>query len=117
MRTDDAYALDWFAICDAAEKIDRDWMFRGNVGADAIIAILDQVEIAPFELGVTYKTVSGEDVVFVIVHREGTSYETMECANGINRYTRRDFGRVTGSPFDHSDPRCVLPKYRIKESS
>lgn len=116
MKTNDPSLNAWFAICDAADKIDRDWMFRGRVGGDAIIALLNQIEIAPFELGVTYKTVSGEDVVFVKVHREGTSYETMECADGVNRYTQRDYGRVTGTSFDHSDPRCVLPKYQIKES-
>ena len=65
----------------------------------------------PYRLGNTYQTQSGELVTLVEVANEGTHYETMACAQGIHRYTRRDFGRVTGSPFDYSDPRNIPPLY------
>jgi len=35
----------------------------------------------------------------------------MEDESGVNRYTRRDFGRVTGSAHDYSDPRNTPPLY------
>lgn len=47
------------------------------------------------------------------VHNEGTSYECMEDEAGVNRYTRRDFGRVTGSAHDYSDPRNTPPLYAV----
>jgi hypothetical protein len=56
---------------------------------------------SPFRLSQTYKTKAGEEVKFVKVHNEGTWYETMEDENGVNRYTRRDFGRVTGRDSEH----------------
>jgi hypothetical protein len=60
---------------------------------------------APFRVGGQYKTQSGDVVTFVGVANEGTSYETMFDQHGVHRYTARDFGRVTGSPHDYSDPR------------
>lgn len=60
---------------------------------------------SPYSLGEVYRTQAGDLVRFVVVHNEGTTYETMEDEEGVNRYTRRDFGRVTGTPFDYSDPR------------
>lgn len=64
-----------------------------------------------FIVGNRYATQAGEIVRFVRVHNEGTSYETMEDEQGINRYTRRDFGRCTGSAHDYSDPRNTPPLY------
>ena len=60
---------------------------------------------SPFQVGQSYATQVGEIVRFVKVHNEGTYYETMEDERGVHRYTRRDFGRVTGSAHDYSDPR------------
>lgn len=60
-------------------------------------------------LGETYKTQEGNYVKMVKIHNAGTQYETLEDELGVNRYSRRtsDFGRVTGSPFDYSDPRNI----------
>lgn len=68
-------------------------------------------ELVPYIVGNQYRTQAGELVRFVSVHNEGTSYECMEDESGVNRYTRRDFGRVTGSPHDYSDPRNTPPLY------
>lgn len=65
----------------------------------------------PFMVGNTYRTQGGELVRFVSVSNEGTDYETMADEAGVHRYTRRDFGRVTGSAHDYSDPRNVPPLY------
>lgn len=66
-------------------------------------------EPVPFVLGNVYQTLEGGQVRFVKVHNEGISYETMEDEDGVNRYTRRDFGRVTASPVDY--PKNVAPLY------
>lgn len=58
-----------------------------------------------------YRTVEGHLVRFVKVHNEGTNYETMEDESGVNRYTRRDFGRVTGTCHAYGDPRNTPPLY------
>jgi hypothetical protein len=55
---------------------------------------------SPFHLNQTYLLLNGETARFVKIHGEGTSYETMEDEAGVNRYTTRDFGRVTGSTAD-----------------
>lgn len=65
----------------------------------------------PYVVGNHYRTTAGDMVRFVTVSSEGTSYETMADESGIHRYTRRDFGRVTGSPHDYSDPRNVPPLF------
>lgn len=70
-----------------------------------------QGEPVAFIVGNRYRTQAGETVRFVRVHNEGTDYETMEDEQGINRYTRRDFGRVTGSDHEYSDPRNTPPLY------
>ena len=62
-------------------------------------------ELLPFYLGRTYKTIGGQDVTLVTIHNAGTVHETMACARGIHRYTRRphsplDNGRTTGSATD-----------------
>ena len=70
-----------------------------------------EAQPVPFIVGNYYRTQAGALVRFVWVHSEGTSYETMEDESGVNRYTRRDFGRVTGSPHDFSHPGNVQPLY------
>lgn len=67
----------------------------------------------PYMVGNYYRTQAGELVRFVDVTNEGNSYETMVDESGIHRYTRRDFGRVTGSAHDYSDPRNVAPLYNL----
>jgi hypothetical protein len=64
-----------------------------------------------YELDTVYVTQGGEEVVFVTVANRGKEYETMACAKGVHRYTRRkaDLGRVTGSPFDRTHPGNVPP--------
>lgn len=74
---------------------------------------IEKLSIIPYELGNQYRTQEGELVRFVAVHNQGSSYETMEDENGVNRYTRRDFGRVTGTAHDYSDPRNVPPMFYI----
>lgn len=64
-------------------------------------------EDGPFVLGQRYQTLDGDWVRFVKVHNKGTMYETMEDEDGVNRYTRRDYGRCTGS--HHSYPKNVIP--------
>ncbi|HEP1207464.1 TPA: hypothetical protein QEN11_22665 [Stenotrophomonas maltophilia] len=68
-------------------------------------------EPEPYIVGNQYFTRAGDLVRFVAVHNEGSSYECMEDEAGVNRYTRRDFGRVTGSAHDYSDPRNTPPLY------
>ena len=70
-------------------------------------------EPEPYVVGNQYFTQAGDLVRFVAVHNEGTSYECMEDEAGVNRYTRRDFGRVTGSAHDYSDPRNTPPLYAV----
>ena len=65
----------------------------------------------PYIIGNQYRTQAGDLVRFVAVHNEGTSYECMEDESGVNRYTRRDFGRVTGTCHEYSDPRNTPPLY------
>ncbi|WP_313401474.1 hypothetical protein [Stenotrophomonas sp.] len=65
----------------------------------------------PYIVGNQYRTQAGDLVRFVAVHNKGTSYECMEDEAGVNRYTRRDFGRVTGTCHGYSDPRNTPPLY------
>jgi len=67
--------------------------------------------VAPFIVGNAYQAKAGELVRFVSVHNEGTRDETMADEDGVHRYTRRDFGRVTGTAHDYSDPRNTPPLY------
>lgn len=73
--------------------------------------INDNTGHSRFELGKKYTTLEGKVVKFVAIHNEGTSYETMVDEEGVNRYTRRDYGRVTGTPHDYSCKRNT-PYYR-----
>lgn len=63
----------------------------------------------PFRCGKWYRTQDNSWVRFVSIANEGNSYETMADENGVHRYTSRDYGRVTGSAHDYSDPRNVPP--------
>jgi hypothetical protein len=65
----------------------------------------------PYRVGNEYRTQEGKWVRFVGVANEGTSYESMFDEDGVHRYTRRDFGRVTGTAHDYSDPRNTPPLY------
>lgn len=67
--------------------------------------------VAPYILGNKYRTQAGDYVTFLTVAHEGSSYECMADEYGVHRYTRRDFGRVTGTAHDYSDPRNCPPLY------
>lgn len=56
------------------------------------------------ELGRTYKTKGGDEVTMMVIHRQGSSYETMSDQHGHHRYSSRkgDIGRVTGTAHDFS---------------
>lgn len=62
---------------------------------------------SPYQLGQSYLMQNGESVTLVEVANENTNWEAMACAEGIFRYTRRDFGRVCGSAHDYSDSRNI----------
>lgn len=70
-------------------------------------AIID-VAPEPFIVGNQYRTQGGRLVRFIGIANEGNSYETMFDELGHHRYTRRDFGRGTGAPWDDD---CVPPLY------
>lgn len=57
---------------------------------------------SPFKLGQSYKLLNGTMVTIIQIHNEGTIYETIEDQMGVNRYSTRDFGRVTGSSSSYS---------------
>lgn len=65
---------------------------------------------AMFLLDREYLTRGGDRVKLVSIHNAGTDYETMACAEGVHRYTRRlhplNFGRVTGT--NGHDPRDLI---------
>lgn len=65
----------------------------------------------PFIVGNRYRTVGGDLVRLVEVHRAGTMYETMTDEEGVHRYTSRDFGRGTGTDHHKPDPRNIIPLY------
>lgn len=69
----------------------------------------------PYRLGNRYMTQGGEEVTLNQVANYGTSYESMCDAAGVHRYTRRDFGRVTGSAHDYSDLRNIPPLYTLRQ--
>lgn len=90
---------------------------NGTHGADGESRAHGEPEAqpVPFVVGNYYRTQAGELVRFVKVHNEGNSYETMEDESGVNRYTRRDFGRVTGTCHAYSDPRNTPPLYALAD--
>ncbi|PLP60694.1 hypothetical protein CYK37_06125 [Mesorhizobium loti] len=58
-----------------------------------------------------YRTVSGDFVKLVAIANKGTWYETMADDEGVHRYTRHDFGKVTGTDHKNPDRRYILPFY------
>lgn len=74
---------------------------------------VEQAVQVPFVVGNFYRTLGGAQVRFVRTHHEGMGHETMEDEAGIHRYTRRDFGRVTGTDHHPPDPRNVLPLFQL----
>lgn len=73
--------------------------------------LVAKAEPVPFRVGNEYQTQAGEWVRFVGIANEGTDYETMFDEKGHHRYTRRDFGRGTGTAHDYSDPGNTPPLY------
>jgi hypothetical protein len=71
------------------------------------------MKVEPFQVGNSYRTVGGEYVRIVGLHYVNHGYSTVYCAKGVHRYCDRDFGRVTGTPFDFSDPRNLIPLYTL----
>jgi hypothetical protein len=69
----------------------------------------------PYRVGNRYMTQGGEEVTLNQVANYGTSYESMCDDAGVHRYTRRDFGRVTGSAHDYSDQRNIPPLYTLRQ--
>lgn len=74
---------------------------------------VEQAVQVPFVVGNFYRTLDDTLVRFVRTHHEGMGDETMEDEAGIHRYTRRDFGRVTGTDHHTPDPRNVLPLFQL----
>lgn len=62
-----------------------------------------------YTIGRIYRQLDGQEVLIVGIANRGTDHETVySIAPGgdpIHRYSRRDFGRVTGTSFDRPDPR------------
>lgn len=87
------------------------WCTFAKLVMDALASAPAQGEVVAYIVGNSYRTQAGELVRFVSVHNEGTRYETMADETDVHRYTRRDFGRVTGTAHDYSDPRNVPPLY------
>lgn len=91
-------------------------------------------ETLPFEVGKSYQTNEGKTVTCIEVKGETARFSDGDlrwyhtggytrrdgsqapvhwhCSTTGWRYNRNDIdrGRVTGTPFDHSDPRCVIPE-------
>lgn len=76
--------------------------------------VLNNIQPVPYVLGNFYRTQGGGLVRFVKVHNKGQDAECFEDESGVNRYTRRDFGRVTGSCHEYGEPRNVLPTYSLE---
>lgn len=65
----------------------------------------------PFVLGQTYSTKSGDVVTIIDEHCKDDPYWTVLGSDDLWRYNREsDRGRVTGSPFDMSDFRNLIPE-------
>lgn len=88
-----------------------------NLPAPSLASAPVAGEPVPYVLGNQYRTQGGDLVKLVTVANAGTSYESMACEAGVHRYTRRDLGRVTGSPHDYSDPRNIPPLYAAPQAS
>lgn len=96
-------------MMEAALRIAHKAVMAGTTTTIPVVHIAPGVPMvdSPYKLGETYTTQGGEEVIFVTIANEGTTYEAMGDQHGVYRYTRRDWGRVCGSPHDYSDPRNV----------
>lgn len=74
------------------------------------------MKIEPFRIGNSYRTVDGGSVTIVGYKHQPYGYSTVFCSEGIHRYCDRDYGRVTGSPFNFSHPKNIIPLYSEIES-
>lgn len=80
-----------------------------SVGAPALVP-------SPFIEGNWYVTQAGARVRCLGFKGVGTTHETWYDAANVHRYSRRDFGRVTGSAHDYSEPRnCLPPGYVVAD--
>ncbi len=70
-----------------------------------------------FHVGTRYFTQAGEIVRFVGVSHEGSDYETMFDEDGRHRYTRRDYGRLTGTCHEYSNPGNTPPPFLTQQGS
>lgn len=83
-----------------------------RAGRDAALSAAPVAGEEPqnFMLGREYPMRGGGTVKLVSIENAGLDYETMACADGVHRYTRRlhpkNHGRVTGS--DGTDPRDLI---------
>lgn len=71
------------------------------------------MKFEPFKVGNWYRTLGGKMVCIKGRSNTGTPYESVYCIEGVHRYSNRpgDYGRVTASPHDFSDPRNIIPLY------
>ena len=73
--------------------------------------------VVPYQVGNWYAQQNGKLVQLVGVHNPGKHHETMysiEDNRAVNRYTRRDYGRVTGTCHEYSDPRNIPPMVTLE---
>jgi hypothetical protein len=67
-----------------------------------------------FMVGEVYKSKEGFDILITDEANVGTPYHCAMGIDGIWRYARQhDAGRVTGSAFDMSNPRNLVPPHSI----
>lgn len=65
----------------------------------------------PFVVGQSYTTKEGKTVTCLEISGECARFDDPLTEGGGWRYQREgDRGRVTGTPFDRSDPRCIDPE-------
>ena len=65
----------------------------------------------PFQVGKTYITKNHRLVKIIEENNEYLTHATVKGYDGIWRYNRpQDRGRCTGTNFDMSDPRNLIPE-------
>lgn len=66
-----------------------------------------------YRIGCRYRMLNGQTTKIVGVANAGTGYETVYDNRGCHRYSRRDFGRVTGTrsdpPYPLNIPKDAVP--------
>lgn len=64
-----------------------------------------------FKIGEIYETQEGDQIQAIERHDKIPGYETVLFSDGYHRYDRSakpiDTGKVTGTPYDYSDPRNI----------